>query len=146
MKSVVDQDVDVLARTIFGEARGELGRQDGGLAALVAVGNVVMNRVSQQTWYGKTVREVCLKPWQFSCWNAAEPNLQTIRLVSLEEPIFQMCHEVARSLVGKIWPDLTGGADHYHAVGLMKLPTWAVGQSPVRRIGRHLFYKLAGDQ
>ncbi|MES2252810.1 MAG: cell wall hydrolase, partial [Pseudomonadota bacterium] len=77
-------DIDILARTIYGEARGEYGRVDGGLAALIAVGNVIVNRTQQQTWFGRTVRDVCLKPYQFSCWNRNDPNLPKLMEVTDE--------------------------------------------------------------
>ena len=57
-------DIDTLARTLFGEARGEL------YGGRVAVANVIINRAaSQVTWWGNTVEEVCRKPKQFSCWD-----------------------------------------------------------------------------
>jgi hypothetical protein len=39
--------------------------------ALIAVGNVVINRVKAQSGYGGTIQEVCLKPFH-SCWNAGD--------------------------------------------------------------------------
>ena len=40
-------DIHILARTIYGEARGEYYRLDGGLSSLIAIGNVVKNRLKQ---------------------------------------------------------------------------------------------------
>jgi len=37
----------------------------------VAVGTVILERVDHRNWDGKTVREVILKPWQFS-WTMEE--------------------------------------------------------------------------
>ncbi len=65
-QSPIPEEVDVLTRTIYGEARGEYHRHDGGMAALIAVGNVVMNRLKAKTWYGLTIKEICQKPFQFS--------------------------------------------------------------------------------
>lgn len=61
-------DIDILARTIYGEARGEPWE------GKIAVAWVVRNRAERGGWWGDTIREVCLKPWQFSCWNETDPN------------------------------------------------------------------------
>ena len=47
-----NQEIDTMARTIWGEARGE------GTAGMVAVGNVILNRVAAGSWYGLSVSEV----------------------------------------------------------------------------------------
>ena len=51
---------DILARTIWAEARGD------GWEGMQAVASVVLNRVKQNSWYGKSIVAVCLFPWQFS--------------------------------------------------------------------------------
>jgi len=141
--NVTARDVDVLARTIFGEARGEYFRREGGLASFMAVANVVMNRVSQQSRFGKTVAEVCMKPRQFSCWNPQDSNAQIIRTVTRDsDPLFALCLNVAEKVAQGEWPDLTHGSDHYYALTMPKAPLWAVGQSPKIKIGQHVFYKL----
>jgi spore germination cell wall hydrolase CwlJ-like protein len=134
--------IDVLARTIYGEARGEYHRLEGGLAALIAIGNVIMNRYRQQSWYGKTIAEVCQKPWQFSCWNKDDPNYLVLRSDKITGEIFEVCRLVAENIVLGKWPDLVKGCDHYHTDSLTPLPKWAVGKKPTCRIGRHLFYRL----
>jgi len=58
----IPKDIDILARTIFGEARGEYDHPEGGMASLIAVGNVVMNRLQVKGRYGQSIQEVCLKP------------------------------------------------------------------------------------
>lgn len=136
-------DIEIMARTIYGEARGEYSRIDGGLAALIAVGNVIMNRAQQQTWFGRTVREVCLKPYQFSCWNENDANLSKIVGVTDENPIFVQCLDVAKGVAERTYPDLTKGADHYYSADLTAPPKWAVGADECVRIGKHRFFKLA---
>lgn len=138
------QDIDILARTIFGEARGEYKRPDGGIAALIAIANVVMNRLKQGGWFGSSIVEVCLKPWQFSCWNKNDPNLSLIKEVSVSNPIFKLCHTIAEEVSYQRWPDLTEGCDHYFSTSLVESPSWSVGKKPKLRVGRHLFYQLGG--
>jgi N-acetylmuramoyl-L-alanine amidase len=138
------KDVQILARTIFGEARGEYYRVEGGLASLIAVANVVKNRQRQKTWYGRTIGEVCLKPYQFSCWNPHDPNQKLITAPILD-PLFDVCLVVADNVIKDQWPDLTRGCDHYHASTLSVLPSWALSAKPKLKIGHHLFYQLSKE-
>jgi N-acetylmuramoyl-L-alanine amidase len=131
-------DMEVLARTIYGEARGEFKRI--GLQALEAIGHVVMNRVRQQTWFGKTVTEVCLKPMQFSCWNKTDPNYEIISKPILSSSLMDVCRQVAKSILTGKAVDVTGGCDHYHS--RFCVPIWAHGQHPKCAIGNHIFFDL----
>ncbi|MCW6036369.1 cell wall hydrolase [Spirulina subsalsa FACHB-351] len=128
-------DLDIMARTIFGEARGEseLGQ--------IGVGWVIMNRVGKKTWYGRTVGEVCLKPWQFSCWNSNDVNHSIIKSVEESNPVFKQCRESAEKVLTASVPDPTGGATHYHANSIAR-PTWAKSATFTVQIGNHLFYLL----
>lgn len=136
-------DIQILARTIFGEARGEYLRADGGLASLIAVANVVKNRHKQQTWYGRTISEVCQKPYQFSCWNLEDPNHKLIS-GTIMNPLFDLCLTVAGKIITDEWPDLTNGCDHYHATTMARFPSWSLAAKPKLKIGRHIFYDLSG--
>ena len=137
-----NEDIEILARTLYGEARGAYHRLEGGLVALVAVGNVVMNRVKANSWYGNTIREVCQKPFQFSCWNEGNPNRKVLMQAEITDGIFRTCQYVASGVASSQWPDLTQGCNHYYATTLPDLPHWAKGQMPKLRLGRHIFYKL----
>ena len=137
-------DIEIMARTIYGEARGEYGRVDGGLAALIAVGNVIVNRAQHQTWFGCNIRDVCLKPYQFSCWNEGDPNYLILRQGYIHDPLFLMCLNVAEGVACKDWPDLTKKADHYYSLSMVRPPKWAFDKEPKVRMGQHLFYHLGG--
>lgn len=136
------RDIDILARTLYGEARGEYAHGEGGIASLIAVGNVVMNRLKARSWYGTTIQEICQKPWQFSCWNERDPNRDILIHGKIVDPVFCVCQHVATKVAGEEWPDLTKGSDHYHAVTVPQLPLWAKGKIPKVRIARHVFYQL----
>lgn len=140
---ITSHDLDILARTIFGEARGEYGRCEGGLPALIAIANVIVNRVQEKSWYGTTITSVCQKPWQFSCWNHSDPNYVIIKERVIDHPIFMICQSVAEAVVKGQWPDITKGSNHYHATDMALLPDWSRGHNPKVRIGRHLFYRLS---
>lgn len=137
------RDIDILARTLYGEARGEYPRTDGGLAALIAVANVVCNRASERTWYGTSVADVCLKPFQFSCWNKGDPNRALIESVKAEQDaLFNICCKVSENVINRIWPDLTAASNHYYATSMSTPPDWAKNQTPRFILGRHRFFKL----
>jgi len=131
--------IDTLARTIWGEARGET------LQGKEAVANVILNRVKHaqrrgKFWWGNTLEEVCLKPYQFSCWNKNDLNYSKIISVKEDDPQFSVCLRIARRALNGVLADHTNGADHYHADSIM--PSWADSRVPTIIIGRHLFYRL----
>lgn len=128
-----NKEIDVLARTIWGEARGE------GQRGMQAVANVIMNRVNALSWFGNTVESVCKKPYQFSCWNANDPNASQCLRVSDTDAAFRQCLNIAKLAVDGRLADITGNADHYHAVGVN--PSWAKTYRFTVQIGNHKFYK-----
>lgn len=128
-----EESIDILARTLYGEARGEP------LNGMEAVATVVMNRVRRGGWFGKDVISVCLKPYQFSCWNKGDPNFSKIHAVSADDPVFATCKRVAARAVSGTLPDAVRGATHYHTLSCN--PKWSLDQVPVAQIGNHLFYK-----
>ena len=140
--TVFKHDLDIFARTLYGEGRGEYNKPDGGLAALIAIGNVIMNRVQKGGWFGKTITEVCQKPWQFSCWNKNDPNFPVIQNASKDDPLFKVCRGVAAAIAENRWPDLTKGSDHYFSRILLNPPKWAQNRHPKFCLGLHQFYQL----
>lgn len=135
-------EVDVMARTLWGEARSE------GSAGMEAVANVIMNRVAVARanggtyWWGDNVITVCQKPYQFSCWNPGDPNRAKMMATDDTDIHFATALRIARRAVYGNLPDMTRGATHYHTVDI--LPFWAKGETPVFAIGRHKFYKIKG--
>ena len=136
--SATDRAADILARTIYGEARGEPVRGKEAVAA------VVMNRVRRARaagrtyWWGATVEDVCRRPWQFACWNDSDPNRQKVERVDADNRVFQTCQRIARRAVSGTLSDPTEGATHYHAKSVS--PPWARGKAPSAEIGGHVFY------
>ncbi len=135
-------EIDVLARTIWGEARRE------GHVGMEAVANVVLNRVKVaqahggKYWWGANIIQVCQKPYQFSCWNRSDPNFKKLNAVTESDLYFVTCKRIAaRACIG-VLPDHTRGATHYHADYVA--PYWAKGETPTITIGRHIFYILNG--
>lgn len=130
--------VDVLARTIWGEARGET------VKGKEAVASVVLNRVARakarggRYWWGNTIAEVCQRKWQFSCWNENDPNRRKLEAVDMRDRNFRTCVRIARRAAANVLTDATSGATHYHTQTI--LPPWARGRIPSAEIGHHLFY------
>ncbi|MBS0272276.1 MAG: cell wall hydrolase [Proteobacteria bacterium] len=136
---MTDYDLDIFARTLYGEARGEYAYA--GPAALIAVANVIMNRFKRGKKYGKTITEVCLKPRQFSCWNKSDSNRTLIQQEEITHtPLFILCEKIVQKVSRDIWPDLTRDSDHYHATSCQ--PYWAKPEKIKLRLGHHIFYKL----
>lgn len=126
-------DLELLSFCIWGEARGEP------IAGKLAVAHVVLNRVNARSWYGRTIGEVILKPLQFSCFNADNPNLPKILGLSASDPNLTFCSAIAELTISRLTKDPTSGATHYHAAGCR--PSWAEKLVFLCRIGDHLFYR-----
>lgn len=125
--------IDILARTIWGEARGE------GEQGMHAVANVIMNRVARPGWWGKCVASVCQKDRQFSCWNAGDPNREKLLSISDDDSAFLIAQRIAAKAVDGVLSDKTNSATHYHTRAIM--PYWAKAETPCFELGNHVFYR-----
>jgi N-acetylmuramoyl-L-alanine amidase len=126
-------DWDIFGRTLYGEARGEL------FEGQVAVAWVILNRVKRQGWYGKTVSEVCLKPYQFSCWLETDPNYQLIKAATYESPTLRRCLGIVALCESGDLPDPTGDAINYYSDSIPP-PRWVADMTQTTKIGHHLFF------
>lgn len=132
-------EIDILARTIWGEARGD------GLLAMRKVGHVILNRakISEKHgryWWGNNIIQICQKPYQFSVWNRSDPNFRKLQTVDENTASFRAALRIARSLIYDDLPDLTDGATHYHKTSIA--PYWAKNEQPVKTYKNHAFYRL----
>jgi len=130
-----DRDLLTMARTLFGEARGEptQGKE--------AVASVILNR-SRSGRYPSNIADVCLQSFQFSCWNKNDPNRpKMLALKPKSDKNFDECLAAADRVIRGLVPDRTDGALHYHTKSVK--PKW-VAASPKARIsaiiGNHIFY------
>jgi len=137
--TVNEKDRDILARTLWGEARGE------GLAGQIAVAWTIRNRVNDgkaRSWWGEGYVGVCQAPYQFSCWNKNDPNYP---FLSGAKPIpagqFAQAQRAADQVIAGAVPDPTSGATHYYATTMPKAPAWAAKAKQTVRIGQHVFFK-----
>ncbi len=131
------EDVMILAKTIYGEASTE------SLSEMEAVANVVINRLKKAhlgdtVWWGNSVKSVCLKPFQFSCWDKNHPRNVSLQQLNEKTPLFQICRRIAVRAIKGLLPDNTKGATCYHS--LQTHPKWAHALVPCAQIGNRLFY------
>ncbi|MDR1488685.1 MAG: cell wall hydrolase [Holosporales bacterium] len=138
--SITNKSIEVVAQTIYGEARGEYYRENGGLPSLIAIANVICNRRNKAG--EKLIENICLEPKQFSCWNFADPNYKILQNISKKDPIYQICLGVAENVVLGNWPDITKGSTHYYSTCLAKAPYWALGENINIKIGNHVFFEI----
>ena len=140
------EDIDLIARTIWGEAWVV------GYDGMAAVANVINNRVRRGGWWGATYKDVILKPYQFSIWNARTTDkyandpafvsaLDKIEGVTTATPSFAEAVRIATAAYDGTLTDNTGGATHYKRSDVSA--AWADGLSPIASIGHHDFYITA---
>lgn len=132
-------EIDTLTKTLWAEARGE------GRDGMIAVGWVIRNRAEHPGWWGKSIETVCLKPYQFSCWNAGDPNAPYLRgLKAIPGREYSLAREAAIAVIEGREPDPTLGATHYYSTSMRKPPQWAASGKKTTQIGRHIFFKDVG--
>lgn len=136
----IDQftDQEIIAKTAWGECRG------GGNNGMQGVVNTGFNRIrSGIIWWGQTPREVFLHPFQYSCWNATDPNRPKLFSVTEDDPQYASAMSLATFALAGTLPDIVSMADSYFSNLLPKLPKWAEGLTPVATIGHHQYYVTA---
>lgn len=126
---------DVVARTLYAEARGE------GIDGLILVASVIQNRWvadSRRFSHDPTVEEICLKPWAFSCWRGDYSTTLCVPDTTTDE--WGLCLEIQKRIKEeRFTPDpRIKGARHYTADP--ENTWWAQGhEESWITIGRHTF-------
>lgn len=126
------------ALCIYREARGET---DAAKAAMLAV---IRNRAAQSPKYGwpKNTTGVIVQPWQFSSFNADDPNAK-VWPDSTSPGRWQAWLDCCNVVLTPMLADPTDGANHYEAVpDPAKRPKWADPAKMTCEIGKTRFYKL----
>lgn len=120
-----------LAQNMYHEARGE------DIAGLVAVGNVVLNRVLSKR-FPNTICEVVRQggesrnKCQFSWW--CDGRSDTMK----DKAAWKMMVWIAKKLLDRSIGDNTNGSLFYHTVSVD--PYWNDSMTPKMRLGTHIFY------
>lgn len=130
---MADDDLDILAWTMLGEAGGE-GKQ-----GMADVGHVVLNRVNSGK-YGASIQDVALAPKQFSTWNSGSGGNDPKGKYPKDSAAFQRARQIAEQVVAGTIPGPPGKPLDYHASSVS--PYWAsskAGNGAITRNG-HVFY------
>ena len=122
------REVFIAAATICAEAGGEP------YAGQVMVGETIANRAVQSC---ASIRDICLAPRQFSCWNnrgTMELRMQTM----LTHPAWWSCLQIAESICQPGYTPVSP-VTHFYNPKLCK-PSWAKRMRFITVVGNHRFY------
>jgi N-acetylmuramoyl-L-alanine amidase len=139
-------DLETLALTLWGEARGE------SIVGKLAIACVIRNRSLARNL---TIKEVCLQPMQFSCFQpkGGQANYQRVREMAtailggdhslFANPEWLECQWVALGITQFKLRDVTQGADHYMTTDLLDTnpPKWAQAMESTIVLGAHTFLR-----
>ncbi|SRR6266513_1401654 len=126
---------ELLALCCWREARGE--PLEGKLAQCWSV----KNRVQKPGWWGRDWHSVILKPFQYSAFNANDPNATKW---PVEGPDWEQCQHVAETVMNEEIPDPTDGATHYFDTSISFPKSWGNEAEWVNtlNVGRLRFWKV----
>jgi cell wall hydrolase len=131
-------DIEVVARTVYGEARGE--PPEGRLAVAYSI----VNRLASGRWYaGRRLAETVLIRDQYSCWNSDkgdDADRRALVAVADDDPVLEACREAVHDALSGEVPDPTGGATHYESEKIEPSP-WVPSATFCGKFGSQLFYK-----
>lgn len=127
-------DTEVIARTLWGEARNQ------GVPGMQAVACVIRNRRDNPGWWGRTLRGVCLSRMQFSCWNTFDPQFAAMHAPEITGRSIALARQVAADIENL--PDTINGADHYCTEAVVEQTSFARNNTPVAHVGTHVFYRI----
>ena len=126
-------DKAVLVKTAWGETRGEssLGR--------MAVVHVILNRIytdNREFKSYKSIAQVCLKKYQFSCWL----DKITMRHIKVDDTFKDVKADVNAAIRAyEHGIDYSNGALFYFS-DIIDVPKWASSYNQVNKIGLHNFF------
>ena len=126
-----NSDIDIIAATIFDEAKGEKtkGRE--------AVASVIVNRAKTKRYKGNPAA-VCTAKYQFSGWNKGYINVDLNSKAHKE--IWEECKDLAKQIVNNQFTP-TINSNHYYNPKLAS-PSWAKAMKDVFVIGNHKFGRI----
>ena len=132
------KELDLLTGLIYGEARGEVpfGR--------LMVGTVALTRSEHPGhWgWGNNLKDVILKPCQFSCYDL--DNINRIKIVGAkkaESAEWRACQKIALTVMEKKY-NIIEQPTHYHTTDVE--PVWAKKLKYLFAVGKHKFYTCFG--
>ncbi|WP_150270899.1 cell wall hydrolase [Paenibacillus tepidiphilus] len=121
---------DLLARTIYGEARGEIS-----VNSRSAIAYVVINR-KNSPYFPNTVQDVVLQQNAFSCWRTSDPNYDDCMAPNVSSAVWQECLNIALNTANYYNPI---GSNRYYAV------TSLFNNNSETRSDGKLYYYMSGS-
>lgn len=116
----IEQQSDniLLGMLVWGEARGEPG------IGKDAVAHTVLNRLALSPHFGKTLKDIILRPWAFSSFNENDPNRSKMLDPLAHGSIAEWAAAIlaANNALSGASQDPTNGATHYVTVDLWRRP------------------------
>lgn len=142
-----ETDIEVLARTVFGEARGET--MQGQIAVAYTVVHRAQIALAFKNQHGKphplfgdgSLASACKMPWQYSCWNQNDPTRARMVTVTANDPAYQRALYVAHAVVCGQISDALPGSTHYYNPDVVAAPVWSAKARFMGSIGSHRFFK-----
>ncbi|MDP3027413.1 MAG: cell wall hydrolase [Nanoarchaeota archaeon] len=132
-----DSNNVLLARMLYGETRNCSKEEK------IAVAYTVINRANDnKKWNGENVKEVILKPWQYSCFNKNDANYEKLKdPINDDADSFYDCLKVANEVLQGKHSELNKGQTHYFNPKVVK-PKWADEMYKIGKIknSKHEFY------
>lgn len=132
--NILLSELDIAARTVWGEARGESHHDQ------LAVAHVIHNRWKKEDGQFRrddTLATTCLRHVQYSAWNKGDPNFQQLYAVQYDSKSLRLCMMAVLEVLNG-GRDFTAGALHYHTHAVS--PPWAGGHEPCYETSAHKFY------
>lgn len=128
-------EIDLMARLIYAEARGEP------LEAQRAVANVVLNRKKCGGKYPSTLAGVINQPKQFSSRNTNDPNFRFYTDAIDDDKFKVHIWNLAEEAVDGRLEDNSGGAMFYHSITI-NAPAWTREFEFTTQLGDRRFYRF----
>jgi spore germination cell wall hydrolase CwlJ-like protein len=137
IKAQKEFDENIVAQTIYREARGE------GEAGMRAVASAIFNRANQNKNH---FRAVCVKNRQFCVWTGVEVKKRTYK-----DNTWEIAKKIAKEMFDGTFTSTVGKSTHfYNPDTVRETPSWAyedkakTKKRPSEKIGRHEFVKSPG--
>jgi len=135
-----DSEEILLARMLLGEAEGCSKEEK------IAVAYTAINRIDDnKKWNGETLKEVILKPYQYSCFNT-NLNNKLKNPLTYNSKEFLKCLNLSEEILSNKYKDPTNGATHYYNPNhptMEKEPEWSKNIEKIGSINNsiHVFFK-----